>query len=82
MHLRVDTKAAFTLLCAYLISEHYVWHSIFLLILDRVIISCSRQKRRGVGWKSYSLSQKIVVVKLSPNSKLAYRKAEKNGVEE
>lgn len=47
MHLRVDIKAAFTLLCTYLISEHYVWHSIFLLILDRVIISCSRQKRRG-----------------------------------
>lgn len=55
-------------------------HYLFLLILDRVIISCSRQKRRG--GKSYSLSQKIVIVKLNPNSKLAYRKAEKNGVEE
>lgn len=37
------------------------------------------EKERG---ESNSLSQKIVVVKLSPNSKLAYRKAEKNGVEE
>ena len=58
-----------------------MWHSIFLLILDRVIISCSRQKRSR-GGESYSLSQKTVVVKLSPNSKLAYRKAQKKGVEE
>lgn len=32
--------------------------------------------------KSYSLSQRIVVVKPSPNSKRADRKAEKNGSEE
>lgn len=75
----VTPRVAFILLCTYLISEHYVWHSIFLLTLDRVITSCSRQKRRE---ESFFLSQKIVVVKLSPNSKLAYRKAEKNGIEE
>lgn len=57
-----------------------MWRSVLLLILVRVItISCSRQKR----WrKSYSLSQRIVVVKPSPNSKRADRKAEKNGSEE
>ena len=56
-----------------------MWRSVFLLILDRVIISCSRQKRRG---GNHTLSQKTVVVKLSPNSKLAYVKAQKKGVEE
>ena len=41
-----------------------------------------QQTEKERGGKSYSLSQKTVVVKLSPNSKLAYVKAQKKGVEE
>lgn len=44
-------RAASLLLCTCVIAEYGVGHSIFLLISDRVIISCSRQKR-GWEWES------------------------------